>query len=127
MIGDRPFEIDWVSVYTFQCRRLERFLHDRVIFAGDSAHVVSPFGARGGNGGIQDVDNLGWKLALVLSGEGSPDLLESYNTERTFGADENIMNSSRSTNFMSPKEGPRRCFARLCWIWRGKLPLHASW
>ena len=50
----------------FQCRRLERFVHGRVIFVGDSAHIVSPFGARGGNGGIQDVDNLGWKLAAVL-------------------------------------------------------------
>ncbi len=122
MIGDRPFEIDWVSVYTFQCRRLERFLHDRVIFAGDSAHVVSPFGARGGNGGIQDVDNLGWKLALVLSGEGSPDLLESYNTERTFGADENIMNSSRSTNFMSPKEGPETLFRAAVLDLAGEAP-----
>ena len=69
VLGRSDFEIDWVSVYAFQCRRLERFVHDRVIFAGDSAHVVSPFGARGGNGGIQDVDNLGWKLAAVLNGQ----------------------------------------------------------
>ena len=70
MLGERtPFELEWVSVYTFQCRRLERFVHGRVIFVGDSAHVVSPFGARGGNGGIQDADNLAWKLALVLKGE----------------------------------------------------------
>ena len=77
MVGDRPFEIDWVSVYTFQCRRLDRFVHGRVVFAGDSAHVVSPFGARGGNGGIQDVDNLAWKLAAVLKGEAPARLLES--------------------------------------------------
>ena len=71
VLGERtPFEIEWISVYTFQCRRLERFVHGRVIFVGDSAHVVSPFGARGGNGGIQDVDNLVWKLALVLQGMG---------------------------------------------------------
>ena len=69
VLGRSDFEIDWVSVYAFQCRRLERFVHDRVIFVGDSAHVVSPFGARGGNGGIQDVDNLGWKLAAVLDGQ----------------------------------------------------------
>ncbi|MEM7425022.1 MAG: FAD-dependent oxidoreductase [Pseudomonadota bacterium] len=110
MVGDRPFEIDWVSVYTFQCRRLERFVHDRVIFVGDSAHIVSPFGARGGNGGIQDVDNLGWKLAAVLDGSAGPALLESYNGERVHGADENIMNSSRSTNFMSPKDGAEQLF-----------------
>lgn len=110
MLGDRPFELDWVSVYTFQCRRLERFVHGRVIFAGDSAHVVSPFGARGGNGGIQDTDNLCWKLAAILKGEAGPGLLESYNEERTFGADENILNSARATNFMSPKPGVERLF-----------------
>jgi 3-(3-hydroxy-phenyl)propionate hydroxylase len=110
MLGDRPFEIDWVSVYTFQCRRLERFVHGRVIFAGDSAHVVSPFGARGGNGGIQDVDNLCWKLAAILEGEARANLLDSYDEERTHGADENILNSARATNFMSPKPGIERLF-----------------
>src|SRR5262249_7304075 len=102
-VGDRPFEIDWVSLYTFQCGRIDRFVHGRVIFAGDSAHVVSPFGARGGNGGIQDVDNLIWKLAAVLKGAASTALLASYDEERIHGADENIINSSHSTNFMTPK------------------------
>ncbi len=109
-LGNRPFEIDWVSVYTFQCSRIDRFVHDRVIFVGDSAHVVSPFGARGGNGGIQDVDNLGWKLAAVLNGEASENLLESYNVERTHGADENIKNSARATSFMSPKSDMEMIF-----------------
>jgi 3-(3-hydroxy-phenyl)propionate hydroxylase len=111
VLGERtPFEIEWVSVYTFQCRRLERFVHDRVIFIGDSAHVVSPFGARGGNGGIQDVDNLVWKLALVLRGEAPAALLETYDEERVHGADENIVNSSRSTSFMTPKSAIEREF-----------------
>lgn len=110
MIGHRDFELDWVSVYTFQCRRLERFSHGRVIFAGDSAHIVSPFGARGGNGGIQDVDNLGWKLAAVLKGEAEEALLATYDEERIRGADENIANSSRSTNFMTPKSEMERMF-----------------
>jgi 3-(3-hydroxy-phenyl)propionate hydroxylase len=103
MIGHCDFTLDWVSVYSFQCRRLERFVHDRVIFVGDSAHVVSPFGARGGNGGIQDVDNLGWKLAAVLSGEAGENLLASYDEERIRGADENIGHSARATGFMTPK------------------------
>ena len=69
MLGDaRPFELEWVSVYTFQCRRLDRFVHGRVIFVGDAAHQVSPFGARGANSGFQDTDNLCWKLARVLRG-----------------------------------------------------------
>lgn len=110
MLGHRDFELDWVSVYTFQCRRLERFVHDRVIFAGDSAHVVSPFGARGGNGGIQDVDNLVWKLAMVIRGEAPASLVATYDEERIHGADENILNSSRSTAFMTPKTGMERIF-----------------
>ncbi|MDU8910221.1 FAD-dependent oxidoreductase [Aestuariicoccus sp. MJ-SS9] len=103
VVGDRPFRLDWMSVYKFRCARLERFVHGRVLFVGDSAHVVSPFGARGGNGGIQDVDNLGWKLAAVLGGAAGPDLLDSYDTERVHAADENILNSTRATNFMTPK------------------------
>lgn len=110
MVGDLPFELDWVSVYTFTCARLERFIHDRVIFVGDSAHIVSPFGARGGNGGIQDVDNVGWKLAAILQQRASESLLESYNEERTFGSDENIRNSARATNFMTPKTDMEHMF-----------------
>ncbi len=103
-LGDNvEFDYEWVSLYTFQCRRLERFVHNRIIFVGDSAHVVSPFGARGANGGLQDVDNLVWKLTLILKGKTSPEFLESYNSERVHGADENILNSSRSTDFMTPK------------------------
>jgi 3-(3-hydroxy-phenyl)propionate hydroxylase len=108
VLGRSDFEIDWVSVYTFQCRRLERFVHDRVIFVGDSAHVVSPFGARGGNGCIQDVDNLGWKLAAVVKGLAGQRLIESYNDERIRGADENIAHSSRATNFMTPKSATEK-------------------
>lgn len=106
LLGDRSgFELVWASVYIFQCRRLERFIHDRVLFAGDSAHQVSPFGARGGNGGIQDADNLAWKLALVLEGKAPVALLESYDAERAAACDENILNSTRATDFMSPKPG----------------------
>lgn len=110
VIGHRDFELDWVSVYTFQCRRLERFIHGRVVFAGDSAHIVSPFGARGGNGGIQDVDNLIWKLAMVVRGEAPESLVATYDEERIHGADENILNSSRSTAFMTPKTEMERIF-----------------
>ncbi|MBS0393227.1 MAG: FAD-dependent oxidoreductase [Proteobacteria bacterium] len=101
-------EFEWCSVYTFRCARLERFTSGRVIFAGDSAHVVSPFGARGGNGGIQDVDNLCWKLAAVLRKEAPPALLDSYDSERRHGADENILNSRRTTTFMTPKTAVER-------------------
>ena len=104
MLGeDATFTIDWSSVYTFQCRRLERFRHGRIVFIGDSAHTVSPFGARGGNAGIQDADNLAWKLAAVLAGSAPESLIDSYDAERIPAADENIMNSTRATDFIAPK------------------------
>ncbi len=103
IVGDKPFTLDWMSIYHFTCAKLEHFVHGRVIFAGDSAHIVSPFGARGGNGGIQDIDNLCWKLAAVVKGDAGADLLETYDEERCHGSAENILNSSRATNFMTPK------------------------
>ncbi|MBP9148392.1 MAG: FAD-dependent monooxygenase, partial [Rhodoferax sp.] len=72
-------------------------------FAGDVAHQVSPFGARGANSGIQDTDNLCWKLKLVIDGKAPARLLDTYSEERTFAADENLMNSTRSTDFITPK------------------------
>jgi 3-(3-hydroxy-phenyl)propionate hydroxylase len=111
MLGDkRPFELEWVSVYTFQCRRLDRFMHERVIFVGDAAHQVSPFGARGANSGFQDTDNLCWKLARVLRGQSPASLLISYDGERVEAADENLLNSTRSTDFITPKSPVSRMF-----------------
>lgn len=110
MLGDVDFEIVWTSVYTFTCRRMERFRHGRIFFVGDSAHVVSPFGARGGNGGLQDADNLVWKLALVTSGGAPEALLDSYDAERIPATDENILNSTRSTDFMTPKSKVSQTF-----------------
>ena len=101
--SDLEFEYEWVSLYTFKCCRMEKFVHGRVIFAGDSAHLVSPFGARGANGGLQDADNLAWKLHLVLTGAAPPGLINSYDDERILAAEENVVNSSRSTDFMTPK------------------------
>lgn len=109
MLGDEvDFELEWVSIYTFQCRRMERFRHGRVIFAGDAAHQVSPFGARGANSGLQDADNLAWKLALVVQGKAPDSLLDSYDAERVQAADENILNSARSTDFITPKSHASR-------------------
>lgn len=105
-----PFELEWVSVYTFQCRRMNRFNHGRVLFVGDAAHQVSPFGARGANSGIQDADNLVWKLKLVMDGKAPATLLDTYTEERGFAADENILNSTRSTDFITPKSAVSKTF-----------------
>ena len=102
MLGHGDFELEWISVYRFQCRRLERFVHGAVIFAGDAAHQVSPFGARGANSGVQDADNLGWKLAAALQGRAG--LIASYDQERSEAADENILNSTRATDFIAPRQ-----------------------
>ena len=108
--GDVDYALEWTSIYTFQCCSMEQYRHGRVFFAGDSAHQVSPFGARGCNGGMQDVDNLAWKLALVIAGDADPGLLDSYQVERKFAAEENILNSSRATDFLTPKTEMSRVF-----------------
>ena len=111
MLGDeREFELEWVSVYTFQCRRMNQFNHGRVLFVGDAAHQVSPFGARGANSGIQDTDNLAWKLKLVMDSKAPPTLLDTYGEERGYAADENLMNSTRSTDFITPKSTTSKVF-----------------
>jgi 3-(3-hydroxy-phenyl)propionate hydroxylase len=102
MLGHDKFEFEWISLYKFQCRRMDRFLHGRVIFAGDAAHQVSPFGARGANSGLEDAENLAWKLDRILRKTSPESLLESYHIERSAAADENIRESTRSTDFMAP-------------------------
>jgi 3-(3-hydroxy-phenyl)propionate hydroxylase len=104
MLGDDvAFELEWVSVYQFACRRINQFRHNRVIFAGDAAHQVSPFGARGANTGVQDCDNLSWKLKAVLDGDAPTALIDSYHEERAYAADDNIGHSTRATDFITPK------------------------
>lgn len=111
MLGDeRRFELEWVSIYTFQCRRMKEFRHGRLLFVGDAAHQVSPFGARGANSGIQDTDDLIWKLKLVMDGKAPERLLDTYSQDRTFAADENLLNSTRSTDFITPKSRVSKTF-----------------
>ena len=110
MLGHSDFTLEWVSVYKFQCRRLAAFVHDRVYSPATAAHQVSPFGARGANSGIQDADNLGWKLARVMQGKSPARLIESYDDERGQAADENIRHSTRSTDFIAPRTTAERNF-----------------
>jgi len=107
---EAKFELVWASVYTFSCLRMESFRCGPVFFAGDSAHGVSPFGARGANSGVQDAENLAWKLRFVLRGQAPEALLDSYGAEREYAADENIKNSTRSTDFITPKSEISRQF-----------------
>ena len=103
MIGeDAPWEPLWISIYNAKCLTLDRYRHGRVLFAGDAAHLVPIFGVRGLNSGLDDVGNLAWKLARVISGEADDRLLDSYSTERVHAARENIGYGAKSTEFMAP-------------------------
>ncbi|MBG7618902.1 FAD-dependent oxidoreductase [Herbaspirillum sp. AP02] len=104
MLGKEvEFELEWVSVYQFACRRIDNMRYQRVLFAGDAAHQVSPFGARGANTGVQDIDNLVWKLKLVIDGHAPVSFIDSYHEERARAADDNLRQSTRSTDFITPK------------------------
>jgi 3-(3-hydroxy-phenyl)propionate hydroxylase len=111
MLGaDRKWNLEWASAYRFRCRKLDQFVHGRVVFIGDAAHQVSPFGARGANGAVQGVENLIWKLVRVMRNDAPPALLASYDVERQHGAAENLLNSTRATDFITPKSAISRVF-----------------
>ena len=99
---DVDFELVWVGPYAYRTHIAETFRRGRVLLAGDCAHVMSPFGARGGNSAIQDADNLGWKLAAVVRGEAGPELLDTYAEERREAAQVNVRITSRTARFLSP-------------------------
>ena len=102
VIGDRPYEIDWTSLYTFHARIADRFRVGRVLLAGDLAHLVAPFGARGLNSGVGDADNAAWKIAFVLRGWAGEALLASYESERRAAAVENLEVTSATMDFLVP-------------------------
>jgi 3-(3-hydroxy-phenyl)propionate hydroxylase len=97
------FEMVWVGPYAYRAQIAERFRVGRVFFIGDAAHVMSPFGARGGNSGIQDADNLCWKLALVLAGQAPDALLDTYHLERRHAAQVNVEVTKRTARFLAPQ------------------------
>ncbi|MEJ2759013.1 MAG: FAD-dependent monooxygenase [Anaerolineales bacterium] len=102
LIGDTPYEIVWLSAYRFHQRLLERFQHGRVFFAGDSAHLVAPFGARGMNSGVLDAENLAWKLGLVMTGKAGSAILNTYDEERWPAQKENQVVTDTTMRFMVP-------------------------
>ena len=106
---------------------MEKFRHGRVLFAGDAAHGVSPFGARGANSGVQDAENVAWKLKLVLEDKAPDRLLDTYGSEREYAADENILNSTRATDFGGLEQpGAQRCSNCLRQASGSVVTLHSS-
>ena len=107
---DVECEIVWVGSYTYRSQCLDRLRIGNVFFMGDTAKIVSPFGARGGNTGIADADNLAWKLAAVRKGLAPPALLNSYNEERHEAAAQNVQVTNRTARFLRPADGVERLF-----------------
>ncbi|TQM45014.1 FAD-dependent monooxygenase [Pseudonocardia cypriaca] len=104
IIGDRDHEIVWKSVYRFHSRLVDRMRCGRVLIAGDAAHLVSPFGARGLNSGVADAENAAWKIAYVGNGWAPDTLLDSYHDERHAAALENIAVTTATMNFLVPPD-----------------------
>jgi 3-(3-hydroxy-phenyl)propionate hydroxylase len=110
MLGpDQAFELVWVGPYAYRTLLMERLRHGRLLFIGDAAHAMSPFGGRGGNSGIMDADNLGWKLALLLRGRAGAEILDSFDAERHRAAEENIRITSRTGRFLRPRSPAEQC------------------
>ncbi len=142
MVGiNAPWELDWCSVYSARAMTLPDYVHERIIFTGDAAHMLPIFGVRGANTGFQDAQNLAWKLAMLIKGVGTPALLATYTSERVTAAQEIIAEASKSTRFMTPPDRGFRlvrdavlslsltqAFVRPLFHWRTSRPhdYHAS-
>lgn len=106
-------ELVWLGAYTYRSQCLAHLRAGRVFFAGDAAHVMSPFGARGGNAGVQDAENLVWKLALLLQSRAPDALLDSYEAERRPAAQESIRASEETAQLLAgPASGDAEAQAR---------------
>ncbi len=127
LIGDLPYEIVWLSDYRFHQRLLGRLRHGQVFFLGDSAHLVAPFGARGLNSAVADVENLAWKLALVIQ-HGAPEgLLDTYNAERWPAQQRNQAVTNTTMLFMAPPTRYRRALRNLILRLSGFYPPARRW
>ncbi len=100
--GGTPWELDWSSVYSARTLTLPQYVHGRVLFTGDAAHLLPIFGVRGANTAFQDSQSLGWHLAYVVKGLAKPALLQNFSQERVGAAREIIEEAGKSTRFMTP-------------------------
>jgi 3-(3-hydroxy-phenyl)propionate hydroxylase len=105
---DADYAIVWKSIYTFHGRRAERMKAGRVLLAGDCAHLMAPFGARGLNSGVHDAENAAWKLAFVLRGWAPEALLQTYDSERMAAAAENLEITEATMRFLVPQNAEER-------------------
>ncbi len=103
MIGHKGgWELEWWSIYTANTLCLDDYRHGRVLFIGDSGHIVPIFGVRGLNNGIADAANAAWKLAYTLQGRAGAGLLDSFTPERRGATLDVFRNAGKSSRFMTP-------------------------
>jgi 3-(3-hydroxy-phenyl)propionate hydroxylase len=103
MMGETaPWQPIWTGLYKANALTLPQYRQGRVLLAGAAAHLLPIFGVRGANSGIDDADNLAWKLAARIQGWGSDALLNSYSHERVGAAHINLAAARKSTEFMAP-------------------------
>ncbi len=97
-------KVNWFSTYKVHTRHVNKFSNGRCFLAGDAAHIHTPAGAQGMNTGIQDAYNLAWKLAFVVKGKASTDILETYNLERLENAKNLLKTTDRFFNLVARPE-----------------------
>ncbi|MBA8826524.1 3-(3-hydroxy-phenyl)propionate hydroxylase [Saccharopolyspora lacisalsi] len=97
-----PWTLEWSSLYRAHSSSLDSYLHGRVLFAGDAAHLVPIFGVRGLNSGLEDADTLAWTLSSVVHGTAGPELLRTYAAERRAAWRQYVDQAEKSTLFMTP-------------------------
>ena len=94
LVGATPYELVWLTAYRFHSRLASRFRVGRVFLAGDAAHLMAPFGARGMNSGIEDATAV---ARAIASGD-----LDTYERERRPAAVENLRITGSTMKFMAP-------------------------
>lgn len=111
IVGDRDHEVVWCTVYRFHSRCATTMGVGRVLLAGDCAHLMAPFGARGLNSGVADAENAAWRIAFDLHGWGSG-LVAGYDAERRAAAHENLEVTARTMDFLVPQSEAGRAHRR---------------
>ena len=103
IVDEAAYEVVWCTVYRFHSRCATTMGRGRVLIAGDAAHLMAPFGARGLNSGVADAENAAWRIAWALHGWADPLIVEDYDVERRAAARENIAITTRTMDFLVPQ------------------------